>query len=96
MTVNLSVHPSTAFAAAQDEEDHEQDDVYFRVKLTTGEVIFRRKGRNGTKGDLKRGGFSIKLYKLGQTDGRGKDVGPGGGGVLPQNTYTGMCRPTGS
>ena len=74
-TINLSVHPSTAFVAAQDEEDLEQDDVYFKVKKQEGDVTFGRKGKSGKKRDLNKGGFSIKLHKVGQIDSRGKDVG---------------------
>lgn len=75
MIINLSVHSSTGFAAAQDEEDHEQDKIYFRINKKKVEITFGRLGKSGKKRDLSKGGFKIGLYKLGQTDGRGKDVG---------------------
>lgn len=75
MIINLSVHSSTGFAATQDEEDHEQDKIYFRINKKKVEITFGRLGKSGKKRDLSKGGFKIGLYKLGQTDGRGKDVG---------------------
>ena len=72
------LNSSTAFADAQqneEQEDHEEENIYFRTFKKLGKFAFRRMKPGGRKQDLGNNSFQLELRYLKQKDGSGMDTG---------------------